>query len=58
VLNDGHHEERSFPDWSMGFKIIPASEFSQFDQFRNPKERFDVANHHPAIALLKSFSSL
>jgi len=58
VLTDGHIENRTFPDWSMGFKIIPASEFSRFDQFKNPKERLSNDSSHPAIALLKSFSSL
>ena len=58
VLTDGHIENRTFPDWSMGFKIIPAFEFSQFDQFKNTKERLSNDSTHPAVALLKSFTSL
>ena len=58
VITDGHVENRTFPSWSMGFKIIPALVFSQFDQLKNPKERLSNDDSHPAIALLKSFSIL
>lgn len=58
ILSEGKLEKRSFPDWSMGFKVIPAFEFSQFDKFKNPKERLNSADSHPAVTLLKSFSTL
>jgi len=58
VLDHGYIDNRTFPDWSMGFKIIPAFEFSKFDKLKNPTERLDNGASHPAITLLKSFSRL
>ena len=58
VLSEGHVGDRTFADWSMGFKIIPAFEFSKFDKLKNPNERLGSADSNPAIALLKSFSIL
>ncbi|MDB5120404.1 MAG: hypothetical protein JWN56_1622 [Sphingobacteriales bacterium] len=58
ILSKGNVDERSFPDWSMGFKIVPAYEFSKFDEFKNSKERLINAKNYPAVTLLKTFSSL
>lgn len=59
-LLEGKIEERSFSEWSMGFKSISIEEVKKYPGFRNfnKAELFSPTQFnstHPAMELLKSF---
>ena len=52
--------ERSFPDWTMGFKSLTMDEASHLSGYKNLKsDIFKIENfknvEHPAVKLLKNF---
>lgn len=57
-LSEGELEQRNFPDWSMGFKVISAIEYSKFSEVVSIKDRLTGTDGHSALTLLKSFSEL
>jgi uncharacterized Fe-S cluster-containing MiaB family protein len=50
-------EERSFPDWTMGFRTINAVELESFEGYFNlNKKVFDNNDNHPGISIIKTFA--
>jgi hypothetical protein len=68
ILNDTRHKgvielvreeinERSFPDWSMGFRTLSPAEFSEFKAYIGaPDSNALIYGTHPALAILKTFA--
>lgn len=57
-LKSGQEENRTFPDWTMGFKPT-SEEFSNITGFVDPFRWDFLTDHdqrHPAVNLLKSFA--
>lgn len=59
-LSDGPVQERSFADWSMGFKVVHTNDFATLRGYVNPVESARLASPSPQAdpglrALLASF---
>jgi len=56
TLLRGTEDERTFPDWAMGFKSVDAMQLKQLKGFINPKElSVDPENAHPPYVMLRTF---
>ncbi|MVN23070.1 BLUF domain-containing protein [Mucilaginibacter arboris] len=53
-------EERIFPDWSMGFKVASAEDFTAIKGFADPASPnflpAQKGEQHPALSILKRFA--
>lgn len=68
IVNDMRHkniiklveepiEQRSFPDWTMGFRSINAYELETLASYFDPNKKvFENDSHHPGLAILKTFA--
>lgn len=58
-IKDGFYEERIFPDWNMGFKVISKQQattitgYKDLNSFRSLTD--EKIDKHPALVLLNSF---
>jgi hypothetical protein len=59
-LSEAKINERIYPTWSMGFKIISHQDISKFDAFVHPNDHaiLNMDVNHPAISILKTFARL
>ena len=59
ILEEGSYDQRSFPNWSMGFKNLNDQDFKELTGFLElTDESFwtDISNHKPRVfQLLKNF---
>jgi hypothetical protein len=57
-LTEGVIEERSFPDWTMGFRALNSGQLESIEGYLNPnKAVFDHEDKHPGIAMIKTFAA-
>lgn len=68
IVNDNRHKniiklasgvitERSFPDWTMGFRTLYASQLESIEGYFNPNNTvIEDEGKHPSIALIKTFA--
>lgn len=57
-LTEGTIDERSFPDWTMGFRTLNAFQLESIGGYLNPgKAVFDNEDTHPGIAMIKTFAA-
>jgi len=52
-------KERSFPNWSMGFKTLSPAEFMPFESFIGSSRSHSLMYAtHPALTILKTFTKV
>ncbi|QKJ29983.1 BLUF domain-containing protein [Mucilaginibacter mali] len=50
-------DKRSFPDWTMGFKIININDMGALEGYFNPQKHIITNNdNHPGVAMIKTFA--
>ncbi len=54
ILKEGHHENRLFEDWSMGFKAIPPNRFINMEGYKD----LNSPNKINTLSALKLFKLL
>lgn len=59
-LKEGELESRNFPEWSMGYKSVSASEAKKLEGYESLQDTelhqsFQDNSKHPAILVIKSF---
>lgn len=59
-LDEDSNDQRLFPDWSMGYKLMSADDMSEIKGYVDSTvtKQWDKREHHPALAFLKSFAEI
>ena len=59
-LDEGKTDSRSFPEWTMGYKLITPTDMSEFKGYVDASvaKQWDEKGHHPALIFLKSFADI
>lgn len=59
-LDEGSNDQRLFPDWSMGYKILSSHDMPAIKGYVDSSgtKEWDKREHHPVLAFLKSFAEI
>lgn len=60
MLDEDSNDQRLFPDWSMGYKLMSPEDMSEVKGYVDSSitKQWDKREHHPALAFLKSFAEI